>query len=118
MFGFMNGQLSVLRNVIDGLRPEMPPQEINERKEQMLALVDHVLGTPSTNDVHHDKLSPREREVMTMLLTGRRLKEIGAELNISVKTVTTHRARLLRKLRLEDNLGLYRYAVRNGLISV
>ena len=115
----MNGQLSVLRNVIDGLRPEMPPQEINERKAQMLALVDRVLGAPSPQtEVQHERLSPRECEVMMLLLTGRRLKEIGALLNISVKTVTTHRARLLRKLRLEDNLGLYRYAVRNGLISV
>ena len=66
----------------------------------------------------HIKLSPREREVMNMILEGRRLKEIAAVLDISVKTVTTHRSRLLRKLSLEDNLGLYRYGVRHGLISV
>jgi DNA-binding NarL/FixJ family response regulator len=35
-----------------------------------------------------------------------------------VKTVTTHRSRLLRKLGLEDNLGLYRYGIRNGMISI
>jgi two-component system, NarL family, invasion response regulator UvrY len=64
------------------------------------------------------KLSPREREVMMMLLTGKRLKQIAADLEISVKTVTTHRARLLRKLQLEDNLGLYRFGVRNGLIEL
>jgi two-component system invasion response regulator UvrY len=64
------------------------------------------------------KLSPREREVMMMLLTGKRLKQIAADLEISVKTVTTHRARLLRKLQLEDNLGLYRFGVRNGLIDL
>ena len=70
------------------------------------------------NGNRHQKLSPREREVMTMILTGRRLKEIAAVLDISVKTVTTHRSRLLRKLGVEDNLGLYRYGVRHGLISV
>lgn len=64
------------------------------------------------------KLSPREREVMMMLLTGKRLKQIAADLDISVKTVTTHRARLLRKLQLDDNLGLYRFGVRNGLIDL
>ena len=55
---------------------------------------------------------------MSMILEGQRLKEIAANLDISVKTVTTHRSRLLRKLGLEDNLGLYRYGVRSGLISV
>jgi DNA-binding NarL/FixJ family response regulator len=64
------------------------------------------------------KLSPREQEVMMHLLTGKRLKQIATDLSISVKTVTTHRARLLRKLQLDDNLGLYRFGVRNGLIEL
>ena len=63
-------------------------------------------------------LSPREQEVLMLLLTGKRLKQIAVDLSISVKTVTTHRARLLRKLQLDDNLGLYRYGVRNGLIDL
>ena len=66
----------------------------------------------------HQRLSPRENQVLTMILNGRRLKEIAANLDISVKTVTTHRSRLLRKLGLEDNLGLYRYGVRQGIINV
>jgi DNA-binding NarL/FixJ family response regulator len=53
-----------------------------------------------------------------MILGGQRLKEIAAKLDISVKTVTTHRSRLLRKLNVEDNLGLYRYGIRNGLIGI
>jgi DNA-binding NarL/FixJ family response regulator len=91
-------------------------------KQQTLALLESAGGnghhTVSNDPPLHARLSPRENEVMSMLLQGRRLKEIAAELQISVKTVTTHRARLLRKLRLEDNLGLYRYGIRNGLISV
>ncbi len=67
---------------------------------------------------HHQRLSPRENEVMGMILTGRRLKEIAATLDISVKTVTTHRSRLLRKLRLDDNLSLYRYGISHGLIKL
>ena len=55
---------------------------------------------------------------MSMMLEGQRLKEIAARLDISVKTVTTHRSRLMKKLRVADNLGLYRYGIRNGLISV
>lgn len=92
-------------------------------KQQTLSLFESASGNGNGNGASgepplHVRLSPRENEVMSMLLQGRRLKEIAAQLEISVKTVTTHRARLLRKLRLEDNLGLYRYGIRNGLISV
>ena len=66
----------------------------------------------------HSRLSKREREVMSLMLEGQRLKEIAARLDISVKTVTTHRSRLMKKLSVDDNLGLYRYGIRNGLISV
>ena len=90
-------------------------------KETMLQLVDRVASSitikPDT-DTPHVKLSRREQEVMTMMLSGQRLKEIAARLDISVKTVTTHRSRLMKKLRVEDNLGLYRYGIRNGLIGV
>lgn len=91
-------------------------------KQQTLSILETASGNGhtlvSSEPALHARLSPRENEVMSMLLQGRRLKEIAAELQISVKTVTTHRARLLRKLRLEDNLGLYRYGVRHGLITV
>lgn len=95
---------------------------IQDQKTQLLSLVDSLLVLyPNGNgpgEGLHQRLSPRENEVMTMILSGQRLKEIAARLDISVKTVTTHRSRLLRKLGVEDNLGLYRYGVRNGLIGV
>jgi DNA-binding CsgD family transcriptional regulator len=96
--------------------------DLQRQKQELLSMVEMLMSLyPSGNgngDGHHHRLSPREREVMNMILSGRRLKEIAATLDISVKTVTTHRSRLLRKLGVEDNLGLYRYGVRNGLISV
>ena len=91
------------------------------QKEELLSLLESLAAISPiarTDDGHHQRLSPRENEVMGMILTGRRLKEIAAMLDISVKTVTTHRSRLLRKLGIEDNLGLYRYGVRHGLIAV
>jgi two-component system invasion response regulator UvrY len=105
-----------LKTTIEGLRPE----ELEAARAQMLSTVDalRAIHPNGDSDHRHDRLSPREREVMSMILAGRRLKEIAATLDISVKTVTTHRSRLLRKLGLDDNLGLYRYGVRNGLISV
>jgi DNA-binding CsgD family transcriptional regulator len=119
--------LHQLRTVIDGMSST---DDLFRRKNELLALVDalqpfhgngHGNGNGNGNghaEGQHQRLSPREREVMNMILSGRRLKEIAATLDISVKTVTTHRSRLLRKLGVDDNLGLYRYGVRNGLISV
>jgi DNA-binding NarL/FixJ family response regulator len=106
-----------LRAVIDNLEFPLTREAFDAFKSQALELLDD--GAPAiSGDGLHRKLSPREHEVMDMLLSGKRLKEIGAALDISVKTVTTHRARLLRKLQLDDNLGLYRYGVRHGFISV
>jgi DNA-binding NarL/FixJ family response regulator len=122
----MNPLLQQLRNHIETLETA----NLDERKPQLLALVNSLVPLAHAGDGNgngngngnghgrHQKLSPRENEVMTMILGGRRLKEIAASLDISVKTVTTHRSRLLRKLGVEDNLGLYRYGIRNGLISV
>ncbi len=63
------------------------------------------------------RLSPRENEIMEMILEGKALKEIGAALNISAKTVSSHRIRLLQKLDLISNRDLFRYAVAHKLIG-
>ena len=66
-------------------------------------------------DQPHLTLSPRESEIMLMLVRGKRPKEIACDLAISEKTVATHRARLLRKLGVDDNRGLLLYALKTGL---
>ena len=114
--------LAVLKNHIEELQAGISETDLQEWKRTAFQLIDALAG-PSQAPlpvelVAHARLSPRENEVMQMMLSGRRLKEIAAELGISVKTVTTHRARLLRKLNLSDNLGLYRYGVRSGLVSL
>lgn len=63
------------------------------------------------------KLSRREREVMLRLVAGQQLKQIAHELSLSVKTIATHRQRLLRRLGLADNRALYRYALGHGLLD-
>ena len=103
-----------LRDHIESIRPGMAAEEIENLKREMLEVLDRLNGGEDL----HLKLSRREREVMTRMLEGQRLKEIAAHLDISVKTVTTHRTRLLKKLKVESNLDLYRYGIRNGLISV
>jgi DNA-binding NarL/FixJ family response regulator len=109
-----------LKARIEILQPGMPWEELERMKQDLINVLERcekqsLMPDP---DNAHARLSRREREVMSMMLEGQRLKEIAARLDISVKTVMTHRSRLMKKLRVEDNLGLYRYGIRNGLISV
>ncbi|WP_153147243.1 response regulator transcription factor [Dechloromonas sp. H13] len=63
----------------------------------------------------HYKLTPRELEILHLIIQGVSLTEIGKRLFLSVKTVSTYRTRLLEKLGVENNADLLRYALRHGL---
>ena len=64
----------------------------------------------------HESLSDREYRVMWLLASGRQINQIAAEMYLSPSTVSTYRARILKKLRLTDNAALVRYAVKYQLI--
>ena len=80
-------------------------------------LDDASAGPAATGDgpMPHQTLSPRELEIMLDLVRGKRPKEIACDLGISEKTVATHRARLMKKLQVEDNRQLLLYALKAGL---
>ncbi len=65
----------------------------------------------------HDLLSDRELEVMCMIASGLTVTEIARQLNLSVKTISTYRTRLLRKMVLKSNASLTHYAIRHGLLD-
>jgi two-component system invasion response regulator UvrY len=65
----------------------------------------------------HESLSNREYEVLCLLARARSVKEIGRELGLSEKTVSTYRARLLGKLQMRTTADLIRYAIQNGLVD-
>ena len=69
------------------------------------------------NDDPLSALSPRERQIIIMVVNGRSSAQIGVELHLSPKTVATYRSRLMAKLRVNDVAGLVRLAVRHGLID-
>ena len=62
-------------------------------------------------------LTPREREVLQLVAEGRSSKTIAGRLGVTVKTVESHRASLMRKLHIRTVAELVRYAVRNGLVE-
>ena len=66
---------------------------------------------------HHSRLSDREFEVLRMIVAGQSVTDIAHTLNLSVKTISTHKARILEKMELSSQAELVRYAVEHGLLD-
>ena len=64
------------------------------------------------------RLSKREREVLVMIARGKANKEIAGELGVSIRTVETHRERVMRKLNLHSVAALTRFAIAQGLVPL
>lgn len=67
-------------------------------------------------DSPHERLSDREFDVMRGIASGSSVSEIAAQMHLSVKTVSTYRARLLEKMGMSTNAELTRYALELGLV--
>ncbi len=65
-----------------------------------------------------ERLTPRQREVLSLIAEGCSAKTIALRLNISVKTVETHRAELMNRLDIHDIASLVRYAIKAGIVSL
>jgi two-component system nitrate/nitrite response regulator NarL len=75
-----------------------------------------VRGAGEGPQVSH--LSDREREVLIAIAEGLSNKEIACRLNVGVRTIDTHRARLMRKLNIHSTAGLTRFAITKGLVTL
>lgn len=76
-----------------------------------------VLQGQAPDALPHAQLSDREYQVFQHLVAGEGLTEIGRQLNLSVKTVSTHKTRIMEKLAVNNAAELVRYAVRHGLTA-
>ncbi len=65
----------------------------------------------------HENLSDREFQVLRMIARGMTVSEIGEELALSVKTISTYRSRILEKMQLKNNAELMHYAIQRGLVE-
>ena len=97
---------SAVRKVADGGKYASP--EITEK----LAFDFSKSDRPA-----HERLSDREHQVFMMLAQGGSPTEIGKELSLSVKTISTHRTHILEKMKMSNNAQLIQYAIRNGLVQ-
>jgi len=72
---------------------------------------------PEKDALPHEQLSNRELEIMFMLATGKKVKDIAAELTLSISTVFTYRVRIFEKLKVKNNVELTHYAMTNKLVE-
>jgi DNA-binding NarL/FixJ family response regulator len=80
-------------------------------------VVDGYLRAAGADDDPLASLTARQREILQLIAEGRSTKEIASDLDVSVKTVETHRAQLMERLDIRDVAGLVRFSIRVGLIS-
>jgi DNA-binding NarL/FixJ family response regulator len=64
-----------------------------------------------------EQLTSRQREILQLIAEGKNAKAIAVDLDVSIKTVESHRLQLMDRLNIHDVPGLVRYAIRNGLVS-
>jgi two-component system, NarL family, invasion response regulator UvrY len=115
-------QRSLQAGAVGYVTKDSDPQEIVQAVRHALAGERHVpaelqeAARLEREPPPHTVLSDREYQVLRMIGAGRTVSEIGAELDLSVKTVSTYRARILVKLELRTSAELIHYAVVNGLV--
>ena len=80
--------------------------------EQLVSQMDEPAGK-----LFHELLSDREYEVMRMIASGVPLTEIAGRLHVSVKTISTYRARIMEKMQMKSNAEVARYAMKHQIIE-
>jgi len=83
-----------------------------------VVIENYVRNAPSVDKSVFSLLSDREREVLQLMSEGKTTKEIAAHLNVSIKTVETHRTNIMTKLDIHSIAELTKYAIREGLTSL
>jgi two-component system invasion response regulator UvrY len=73
---------------------------------------------PTSEDLPHARLSDREFQIFEKIIAGTRLTDIASELNLSIKTVSTHKSRILQKMNMTSDTDLVRYAIGRGLLTM
>lgn len=109
------------------LTKETAPDEIGNALRKILSGRKYVSATlaeklalgldTEEGSLPHEALSDREFEVMRLIASGKRVKEIGSHLSLSVKTISTYRTRILEKMGMESNAQLTHYTIKHGLID-
>ncbi len=103
--------------MLAGIRQIAFSDDLNPRG--LSKIVPELRALASSNDGYPRGavLTSREQEVMRLLAEGRTVREVAAELSLSIKTVEAHKLNLMRKLDIHNRASLVEYAMQKGLIA-
>ncbi len=110
--GYLNKE-TVMTEVIQAVRKVFPGGRYvtpHIAEKILLSLSSHARPA-------YQNLSDREYQVVCLIASGKTVSEIAEELALSVKTITTYRARVLEKLNVRNNSEIIRYAIKQGLVD-
>lgn len=83
-----------------------------------VVIKEYIVSLPKNEESVFTKITVREREVLQLITEGKSTKQIAAFLNVSVKTIETHRQQIMEKLDIHSIAELTKYAIREGLTSL
>ena len=109
-----------LDHLIQGLEAVAAGEYFMDRVVSYQVVRQMITATPpktQVTDARYETLTPREKEVTRLLVAGLSIKEIGAQLFISPKTVENHRTNLMNKMGFQSTLDLIKYAVKHDLVD-
>ena len=109
---------SAIEEVLNAVGAIASNQVYLSRRITNIVVEDYILMAGSAGPTVYTVLSAREREVLQLVAEGKNTKEIASHLNVSVKTVETHRKQVMDKLGLHTIAELTKYAIREGLTEL
>jgi DNA-binding NarL/FixJ family response regulator len=109
---------SAFEELISAIHTVMANQPYLSPKITDVVVKEYLHGIPKNESTVFTILTAREREVLQLLAEGKTTKQIASALNISVKTIETHRQQIMKKLNMHSIAELTKYAIREGLTSL
>lgn len=109
---------SAFEELASAIKTVMAGQPYLSPKITDVVIKEYIVSLPKNEETVFTKITVREREVLQLITEGKSTKQIAAFLNVSVKTIETHRQQIMEKLDIHSIAELTKYAIREGLTSL
>jgi DNA-binding NarL/FixJ family response regulator len=108
---------SAFKELIDAIRVIIVNKIYISPSVANIITEDYLKQSPESDSSTRSLLSSRELEVLQLLVEGMSTKQIASSLRLSIKTIESHRSRIMKKIDVHNIADLTRYAIREGIIS-
>jgi len=109
---------SAFEELASAIKTVMAGQPYLSPKITDVVIKEYIVSLPKSEETVFTKITAREREVLQLIAEGKSTKQIAVFLNVSVKTIETHRQQIMEKLDIHSIAELTKYAIREGLTSL